>query len=89
MDIYVYILRQMKFKVSDTAYFLVCNGLKTPDKFDATLQFDLTLVPYKTNDSWIKNKIIDMKKTLESKDVPELNKYCEKCMYLISGKSFV
>jgi hypothetical protein len=89
MDIYVYILRQMKFKVSDTAYFLVCNGLKTPDKFDAILQFDLTLVPYKTNDSWVKNKIIDMKKTLESKDVPEINKFCEKCLYLNTGKQFI
>jgi hypothetical protein len=89
MDIYVYILRQMKFKVSDTAYFLVCNGLKTPDKFDATLQFDLTLVPYKTNDSWVKNKIIDMKKTLEAKDVPEINKFCEKCLFLDTGKQFV
>ena len=89
MDIYVYILRQMKFKVSNTAYFLVCNGLKTPDKFDATLHFDLTLVPYKTNDSWIKNKIIEMKKVLNSKEVPEINKFCEKCMYLITGKDFV
>ena len=89
MDIYVYILRQMKFKVSDTAYFLVCNGLKTPDKFDATLQFDLTLVPYKTNDSWVKNKIIDMKKTLEAKDVPEINKFCEKCLFLDTGKQFI
>jgi len=89
MDIYVYILRQMNFKVSDTAYFLVCNGLKTPDKFDATLHFDLTLVPYKTDDSWVKNKIIDMKKILESKNVPELNKYCEKCLYLDTGKNFI
>ena len=89
MDIYVYILRQMKFKVSDTAYFLVCNGLKTPDKFDAILHFDLTLVPYKTNDSWIKNKIIQMKKVLESEVLPEINKCCEKCMYLETGKKFI
>jgi hypothetical protein len=78
----------MKFKVSDTAYFFVCNGLKTQEKFDATLYFDLTLVPYKTDDSWVKNKIIEMKKTLESKDVPDLNKYCEKCMFLKTGKQF-
>jgi hypothetical protein len=89
MDIYVYILRQMKFKVSDTAYFLVCNGLKTPDKFDATLHFELTLVPYKTNDSWVKDKINKMKKNLESIDVPEINKYCEKCMFLETGKKFI
>jgi len=53
------------------------------------LHFDLTLVPYKTNDSWVKNKIIDMKKTLVSKDVPELNKYCEKCTYLNTGKQLI
>ena len=89
MDIYVYILRQMKFKVSDTAYFLVCNGLKTADKFDAKLHFDLKLVPYKTDTSWVKNKIIEMKKVLEAKEVPELNKYCERCLYLDTGKQFI
>jgi predicted nucleic-acid-binding Zn-ribbon protein len=89
MDIYVYILRQMKFKVSDTAYFLVCNGLKTPEKFDATLHFDLTLVPYKTNTNWVKNKIVEMKKVLDAKNVPEINKTCEKCMFLETGKGLI
>jgi hypothetical protein len=75
--------------VSDTAYFLVCNAIKTPDSFDAKLQFDLTLVPYKTDTSWVEDKITEMKKTLESKDVPELNKFCEKCLYLATGKKFI
>jgi predicted metal-binding protein len=43
-------------------------------------------VPYKTYDSWVKNKIVDMKKTLESKDVLELYKYYEKCAYLNTEK---
>jgi hypothetical protein len=89
MDVYVHILRKMKFKVSDTAYFLVCNALKTPESFDAKLQFDLTLVPYKTDTSWVENKITEMKTTLESTEVPEINKYCEKCMYLDTGKQFI
>jgi len=89
MDVYVHILRKMKFKVADTAYFLVCNALKTSEKFDAKLHFDLTLVPYKTDTSWVESKIIEMKKTLESKSVPEINKFCEKCMYLYSGKQFI
>jgi hypothetical protein len=79
----------MKFKVSDTAYFLVCNALKTPESFDEKLQFDLTLVPYKTNTSWVENKIIEMKETLEAPKVPEINKFCEKCMYLNTGKNFI
>jgi len=89
MDVYVHILRKMKFTVSHTAYFLVCNALKTSEKFDAKLHFDLTLVPYKTNSSWVEDKIKEMKKTLESKEVPEINKYCEKCMYLNTGKQFI
>ena len=89
MDIYVYILRQMKFKVSDTTYFLVCNGLKTRDKFDAMLHFDLKLVPYNTDISWVKHKIIKMKKILDAKEVPDLNKTCEKCMFLVTGKNFI
>jgi len=89
MDIYVYILRQMKFKVSDTAYFFVCNGLKTLENFNATLHFDLTLVPYTTDTSWVKNKILEMKKVLDAKDVPQINKNCEKCMFLETGKNFI
>jgi hypothetical protein len=79
----------MKFKVSDTAYFLVCNAIKTPDSFDAKLQFDLTLVPYKTDASWVENKITEMKATLEAPKVPEINKFCEKCLYLETGKNFI
>jgi hypothetical protein len=79
----------MKFKVSETAYFLVCNAIKTPESFDAKLQFDLTLVPYKTDTSWVENKITEMKTTLESSKVPEINKHCEKCMYLETGKTFI
>ena len=89
MDVYVHILRKMKFKVSDTAYFLVCNAIKTPDSFDAKLQFDLTLVPYKTDTSWVEDKITEMKKTLESPEVPQINKFCEKCLYLDTGKKFI
>jgi len=89
MDIYVHILRKMDFKVSDTAYFYVCNGEKSYEKFDDKLNFTTTLVPYKTDTSWIDGQIIEMKKILDSESVPEINKSCEKCMYLSAGKDFI
>jgi len=89
MDIYVHILRRMNFKVSDTAYFYVCNGDKNYEKFDGALNFTTTLVPYQTNTSWIDQKIIEMKQTLDSETVPKINKSCEKCMYLSAGKDFI
>ena len=30
-----------------------------------------------------------MKAILESPKVPEINKYCEKCLYLDTGKNFI
>ena len=89
MDIYVHILRNMGFKVSDTTYFMVCNGEKTNDFFENRIDFKTVLVPYKSDPSWIPNKIIDMKKTLDSKDVPEYNVNCESCAYLYCSKKIV
>ena len=89
MDIYVHILRKMGFKVSDTSYFYVCNGEKSFDNFEGKLNFTITLVPYVTDTSWVQDNINDMKKTLELDNVPEINKSCEKCMYLNAGKEFI
>ena len=89
MDIYVYILRKMGFEVSSTSYFYVCNGEKSFDKFEGKLNFTITLVPYETDVSWVQTKIKDMKKTLELDSVPEINKSCEKCMYMFTGKNFI
>ena len=81
MDIYVFILRQMGFSVSDTAYFMVCNGEKTPDRFDANMQFVVKLVDYKVDTSWVGPKIKEMKQVMDSKDIPETNPHCENCAY--------
>jgi len=89
MDIYVHILRKMDFKVSDTSYFYVCNGEKDYNNFEGKLNFTTTLIPYETNTSWVQDKIIEMKKTLELDSVPEINKSCEKCMYINAGKDFI
>ncbi len=89
MDIYVHILRKMNFKVSDIAYFYVCNADRNHTKFDGKLNFTITLVPYKTNTSWIDKKIIEMKQTLDSEDIPDINKSCEKCMHLSAAKNLI
>ena len=85
MDIYVYILRQMGYEVSDTAYFMVCNGEKTPDRFDAQMQFVVKLVDYQVDVNWIKPKIDEMKKTLDADSAPPENPYCENCAYIKAG----
>ena len=88
MDIYVYILRKMNFKVSDTSYFMVCNGVKTGDSFDSVMNFDITLIDYKVDTSWVQNKIIDMKKTLDCKKIPAETAHCESCAYIREANNF-
>ena len=82
MDIYVYILRQMGYSVSDTAYFMVCNGEKTPDRFDANMQFVVKLVDYQVDTSWVGPKIKEMKWVMDSSEIPEINPHCENCAYI-------
>jgi hypothetical protein len=78
----------MDFIVSDTTYFMVCNGEKTPERFDAKMDFIITLVDYEANTGWIEDKIKEMKETLESTKTPGRNPYCENCAYLEQGSKF-
>jgi len=87
MDIYVHILRNMDFKVSDTTYFMVCNGEKTNDFFENRIDFKTVLVPYKSDPSWIPDKIKEMKITLDREEIPEYNIDCESCIYLASSST--
>jgi CRISPR/Cas system-associated exonuclease Cas4 (RecB family) len=88
MDIYVHILRKMNFKVSDYSYFYVCNGEKLNDKFNNKLDFKVTLVPYKSNTSWIDAKLEEMKEVLNLDNPPSIEPSCEKCAYLKGGKEY-
>jgi RecB family exonuclease len=83
-EVYQWLLRQNGFKVSDTAYFVYCNGYAghTGEKaFDACLKFDINLIPYKGNDSWIEPALTKMKACLDSKKIPKAGEECDYCAY--------
>ena len=44
MEFYQYLLRNNGFKVSDTGYFVYCNGIKQKDRFDEKLDFKISLL---------------------------------------------
>ena len=75
----------MGFDVANTSYFMVCNGEKTGDRFDAKMDFTITLIDYETNVSWIPDKITNMKSVLDSNVLPDRNLNCENCAYLVQG----
>jgi hypothetical protein len=68
-------------RVSNTGYFVYCNGKAGLDKFDAKLEFDITLIPYEGNDSWVEVAIYDAHKCLNRDTIPAASKYCDYCKY--------
>lgn len=86
MEMYQWLLRQQGFKVSDTGYFVYCNGRKSNKSFDGKLEFDIKLIPYKGDTSWIDGVIVELKGCLDSKIVPEGTPDCEYCQYIGQAK---
>lgn len=69
-EVYQWLLRRNGFKVSDTAYFVFANALKTPRKFGGKLKFEEMIIPYTGDDSWVEPALYDIKKCLDSDRLP-------------------
>ncbi|OGY43692.1 MAG: hypothetical protein A2729_03175 [Candidatus Buchananbacteria bacterium RIFCSPHIGHO2_01_FULL_39_14] len=81
MEIYQWLFRQNNFKVSDVGYFVYVNGKTDAKAFDAKLEFDVKLIPYLGDDSWVQNSIIDAHKCLLSDKLPKAAMDCDFCAY--------
>ncbi|MBU0878254.1 MAG: PD-(D/E)XK nuclease family protein, partial [Candidatus Omnitrophica bacterium] len=81
MEIYQWLIRQNGFKVSNTGYFVYCNGKTDIEKFDGRLEFDITLIPYDGDDSWIEGIVKDLHACLNSISIPQSGKDCDFCAY--------
>ncbi|HLC89517.1 MAG TPA: PD-(D/E)XK nuclease family protein [Patescibacteria group bacterium] len=81
MEIYQWLFRQNDFKVSDTGYFVYVNGKTDAKAFDAKLEFDVKLIPYLGDDSWVEKTIIDADKCLASEKLPKAAAECDFCAY--------
>jgi hypothetical protein len=52
------------------------------------MRFGITLVNYEADTAWVQRQIIEMKKTLDSKNIPNETPHCEHCAYLREGNNF-
>lgn len=81
MEVYQWLLRQNGYTVSDTGYFVYCNGNTDKQAFDAKLEFDITLIPYDGDGSWVDTTVRDIKKCLDDDQIPESGADCDYCAY--------
>lgn len=89
MEVYQWLLRKNGYKVSDTGYFVYCNGLKDKQAFDAKLEFSVEIISYTGNGDWIEKTLGEMRKCLERETPPPQNPDCEYCNYISKIKNSI
>ena len=81
IEIYQWLFRKNGFKVSKTGYFVYCNGDSGRDTFGGKLEFDIKVIPYEGDDSWVEPAVLDAHKCLISNELPKPGLDCDYCLY--------
>lgn len=82
MDFYQWLLRNNGFNVSDDGYFVYCNGDKQKESFDNKVHFNVSVLKYTGDTSWIEETIEKIKILLDNDIIPAFNEECDYCIYL-------
>lgn len=82
MDFYVWVLRKKGFSVDSVGYFLYCNGDRFSDidflnEYDAIMKFEVSLIEYRVDTSWIEPVLLEIRKLLDSRSEPPHHYRCE------------
>ncbi|MGB9707125.1 MAG: PD-(D/E)XK nuclease family protein [Microgenomates group bacterium] len=81
VEVYQWIFRKSGFEVSPLAYFVYANAGKNRPKFDGRLEFELQIISYRGDDSWVEKTLFEIKKCLESEKIPPAGENCEYCRF--------
>ena len=88
MEFYQWLFRKNGFKVFNTGYFVYCNGNTDKEAFDGKLEFDIKVIPYVGDDSWVEKTLSDVFECLRSDSPPIASKDCDYCNYRTAIKDF-
>ncbi len=80
-EIYQWLLQKNGFPVSNTAYFVYCNGKSDGESFGKQLLFDVSLLAYEGDASWIEIAIMEAYNCLQSDIIPPNSQSCDYCQY--------
>jgi len=81
MEIYQWLFRRNGFNVSRVGFFVYCNGKTDKEAFDGKLEFDVSIIPYEGDDSWLEKAINDAHRCLVNAAMPEASPDCDFCNY--------
>lgn len=88
MEVYQWLLRQNGLTVSRTGYFVYCTGKLDREAFDKRIDFDINLIAYTGDDSWVEKTLQNIKKCLDNTVIPKSGKDCDYCCYWNARREF-
>ena len=86
MEIYQWLFRKNGFKVNNVGYFVYCNGDADKEAFDGKLEFNIKILPYEGNNTWVEQAITDAYNCLAQDALPESSLECDFCSYRNAAK---
>ncbi|MCA9382724.1 PD-(D/E)XK nuclease family protein, partial [Candidatus Dojkabacteria bacterium] len=81
IEIYQWLFRQNNFKTTSESYYIYCTGYNDKEAFDGKLEFDVKIIPYTGDDTWVEKTIKEIHNTLRNSQPPESQKNCKYCNY--------
>lgn len=82
IEVYQYLLQKLGYKVSNIGYFVYANANKDLDKFNEKLVFDMQIISYKGDNSWVENTIERILRVLNTEEIPLPGQNCKYCNYI-------
>ncbi|HMS22366.1 MAG TPA: PD-(D/E)XK nuclease family protein [Candidatus Levybacteria bacterium] len=82
MEIYQWIFRNSGYKVSHTGYFVFANARRNRARFDGKLEFDLSIISYTGDTSWISSALQKIRIVLTSDTTPDFTFGCDYCDFV-------
>ncbi|MBI1859892.1 MAG: PD-(D/E)XK nuclease family protein [Deltaproteobacteria bacterium] len=81
IEMYQWLFRRNGFIVSNTGVFVYCNGDTSKEGLFGRLEFDIKILTYEGNDSWIERALLDARECLMKNTWPKMAEDCDYCRY--------
>lgn len=82
IEIYQYLLQNLGYKVSSIGYFVYANAKKDLEKFDEKLVFEMQIISYQGDNSWVEGTIEKIINVLNAEEIPMPGQNCKHCGYV-------
>lgn len=84
IEVYQWLFRRNGFAVSPQAYWVYANGDASAPRFDETLRFRMTMIPYEGKDDWVEPHIMAARECLMNDTPPDAAHDCKYCDFVAS-----